>query len=547
MTSKYYLALLLVVLIVHTQTQAQKRKEIPPESPKLVVGIVIEDMRYDYIYRFWDNFGEGGFKRLIGEGTLCKNAKYNYLLTQTSPGFATIATGCEPQIHGIVADRWFQRIQNNKTYAVFDEKQKTVGTANDVYPNSPINLMTTTFSDELKLFNNGRSKVVGISFKPESAILSTGHLANAAYWFDDATGNWVSSSYYLDSLPIWVNQFNAKKFPDIYLEREWLPLLPEEKYRNGSKMGLSKEVGFAADNKFAKRIGSFIKRDAHYGILKATPFGITLTKDFALAAIIDEQLGVDDFTDYLSIGFASTSRISESCGPNSIELEDLYLRLDAELEHLLQFLDDQFGKHNVLVYVTSDHGTSYNPEDLQAMRIPAGVFNAERAVMLLGTYLNALYDKGKWISEYYNKQIYLNHRLIEDANMKISDMQDVVAQFMIQFTGVSNAVTGITLEQTHFNDGVFAFMQNSFNQKRSGDVMINLDPGWIEKGDYIASANSANNYDVHVPLIWYGWKIKRERISRTIYMEDVAPTIANFLNIPFPNGCTGSVISELEN
>ncbi len=546
MVLRYLLAFLFFTQLLSFNISAQKRKEIPPETPKLIVGIVIEDMRYDYLYRFWDNFGEGGFKKLVGEGTLCKNAKYNYMLTQTAPGIATIAAGCEPAVHGVVADRWFQRIQNIKTFAVFDEKQKTIGTTNDIFPNSPIKLLTTTFSDELKLFNNGRSKVIGISFKPEVAILSTGHLANAAYWFDDNSGNWISSSYYMDSLPNWVNQFNQKKFPDIYLEREWLPLLSEEKYRNGAKMGISKDVGFATDNKFAKRISSFIKKDAHYGILKATPYGITLTKDFAISAIVDEELGIDEFTDYLSVGFASTSRVSESCGPNFIELEDLYLRLDAELEHLLQFLDEQFGKHNVLVFLTSDHGTSYSPKELEAARIPAGVFDSDRAIMLLGTYLNALYDKGKWISEYYNKQIYLNHRLIEDANLKISDMQEVVAQFMIQFTGVSNAVTATTLEQTHFTSGVFSSMQNSYNRKRSGDVMINLEPGWIEKGPNLTSANSNNNYDTHVPLIWFGWKVKRNRISRSVTMNDIAPTLSNFLNIPLPNGCTGYIISELE-
>ncbi len=534
------------LLFVTQFSQAQKRKEIPPEAPKLIVGIVIEDMRYDYLYRFWENFGEDGFKKLIGEGTLCKNANYNYLLTQTAPGFATIATGCEPAVHGVVADRWYQRLQNNRTYAVFDEKQHSIGSKNDVYPNSPINLLTTTFTDELKLFNNGRSKVIGVSFKPEAAILSTGHLANAAYWFDDASGNWVSSSYYMDSLPGWVNEFNTKKFPDIYLERDWSPLLAIETYSNGAKLGLSKEVGFSDQNKFAKRISSFVKKELPYSVLKATPYGLTLTKDFAVSAIMHEELGVDDFTDFLSIGFASTARISESCGPNSIELEDLYLRLDAELAHFLQFLDEQFGKHNVLVYLTSDHGTSYNPEDLQAVNIPSGEFNAERAVMLLGTYLNALYDKGKWIAEYHNKQIYLNHRLIEDAKLTISDVQQVVSQFMIQFSGVANAITATTLEQTNFSHGAFAAMQNSFNQKRSGDVVINLEPGWIEKGSYISSANSANNYDTHVPLIWYGWKIKRDRISRSIYMQDIAPTLSNFLNIPFPNGATGSVIEELE-
>lgn len=538
--------LVIALLFISILSFSQKRKDIPPEKPKLIIQLIVEDMRYDYLYRYYENFSEGGFKKLIDEGTLCKNANYNYLLTQTAPGFATVATGCEPVFHGIVSDYWYVRLQNMKSFSVFNKKMKTIGAENDIYPYAPTNILTTTFTDEMKLFNNGKSKIIGISFKPESAVISAGHLGNAAYWFDDASGNWVTSSYYCDSLPTWVNTFNNKRFPDIYIERDWLPLLSEESYREGSTTGNSKGVGFDSENKFAKRVSSLVKKDATYAMLKATPYGITLTKDFALSAILDEELGKDEYTDFISVGFASTSRVSQTCGPNSAELEDLYIRLDREMEHFLQFVDEQFGKHNVLVYLTSDHGTAYNPKELKEKNIPAGEFNSERAIMLLSTYLNAVYDKGKWISAYHDKQIYLNHRLIEDAELKLSEVQDVVAQFMIQFTGVANAVTSTTLEQSHFTDGVFGYMQNSYNQKRSGDVIINLEPSWIEKGDYLSAANSANKYDTHVPLMWYGWKIKRSRISRTVYMKDIAPTIANFLDIPFPNGCTGNVITELD-
>ncbi len=539
-------SLILAGIFSSEYTNAQKRKDIPPEKPVLIVGIVIEDMRYDYLYRYWDNFGDGGFKKLVDEGTLCQNAGYNYMLTQTAPGIATIAAGCEPVVHGIVSDRWYQRVQNLNYFSVFDGTYKTVGIDRDVYPYAPTNLLTTTFSDELKLFNNSKSKVIGISFKPQSAILAAGHMGNSAYWFDDVSGNWVTSNYYCDSLPAWVKTFNEKKFPDIYREREWVPMLALENYRVGARLGNSKTVGFSSENKFAKRLSSLVKKNEAYAMLKATPYGNTLTKDFAISAILDEDLGKDEYTDYISIDFSATSAVSQLCGPNSIELEDLYIRLDRDLEHFLQFIDDEFGKRNVLVYLTSDHGTSYNPEELKEQNIPAGEFNSDRAVMLLGTYMNAIYDKGKWISGYHNKQIYLNRTLIEDSNLKLSEVQDVVAQFMIQFTGVANAITATTLDQSHFNEGVFAYMQNSYNQKRSGDVIINLEPGWIEKGDYLSSANSANKYDTHVPLIWYGWKIKRAKISRTILIEDIAPTISNLLNIPFPNGSTGNVITELD-
>lgn len=546
MLKKYSPLLFLALLTIAVQSTAQKRKEIPPENPKLVISIVIEDMRYDYLYRYWDNFEDGGFKKLINEGTLCKNANFNYLLTQTSPGFATIATGCEPVIHGVVSDKWFQRLKGKTESSVADDKTLSVGLSEQKPSYSPKQLLTTTFIDELKLFNNNRSKAIGISFKPEAAVLAAGHMANAAYWFDDTEGKWISSNYYCDSLPTWVNTFNSKAFPDIYIEREWLPLLAEENYRFGSQLAKNKNVGFASENKFGRKLSSLLKKDQPYEILKSTPYGISLTKDFAVSAILDEELGKDEFTDYLSVGFSSTSEVSMACGPNSIELEDMYIRLDRELAHFLQFVDDNIGKQNVLLFLTSDHGTSYSPYYLKQANIPSGEFQADRAIMLLGTYLNAVYDKGKWVSDYHNKQIYLNHNLIEDSGLKIKDVQDVVARFIIQFSGVANAITATTLEETHFNHGVFASMQNSFNQKRSGDVMINLEPGWIEKGKNVSEANSSNNYDVHVPLIWYGWKIKRSKISRKIHMKDIAPTIANFLDIPFPNGTTGDVLYELE-
>lgn len=544
---KYHsLRILILVLLFSINLQAQKRKGIPPEQPKLVINIVVEDMRYDYLYRYWDNFEEGGFKKLINEGTLCKNANYNYLLTQTSPGFATISTGCEPVVHGIVADEWYQRLQGNSVLSVSDESVVSIGRAEEKQSYSPKQMLTTTFTDELKLFNNSRSKVIGISLRPEAAILSAGHMANAAYWFDDEEGKWISSSYYCDSLPSWVNTFNTKGFPDIYIEREWLPLLAEENYRFGSKMAANKNVGFDSESKFGRKLSSLLKKGPQYSILKSTPYGINLTKDFAISAILDEELGKDKFTDFLSVGFSSTAEVSQACGPNSIELEDIYLRLDREIAHFVQFVDDNIGKENVIIILTSDHGTSYSPAYLQEAKIPAGEFNSDRAIMLLRTYLNAVYDKGNWVAEYHNRQIYLNHNLIEDSGLKIDEMQDVVARFIIQFSGVANAITATTLEETHFNHGVFASMQNSYNQKRSGDILINLEPGWIEKKKIVSEANSANKYDTHVPLIWYGWRIKRSKVSRFVDMRDVAPTISNFLDIPFPNGCTGDVIYELE-
>jgi len=535
----------LLATIFANSTSAQKRKSIPSDKPQLIIGIVIEGMRYDYIYRYWDNFGEGGFRRLIEEGAVCRNANYSYMLTQTSPGYATIATGCNPITHGIVSNEWYMQLQEQRIGSVFDAKEKSIGTQNDSYKFSPRNILTTTFTDELQIFNNKNSKVMSISLNPASAILAAGHMGNAAYWFDDVSGNWVTSSYYADSLPRWLTDFNAKRFPDMYIEKDWLPMLSADKYRAGSEKGKSRNTGFTDDHVLGKKINSFMKKNKQYSRLKANPSGNTLTKDLCVNVIMNENLGQDETTDYLNVAFTASDYVSNACGPNSVELEDLYLRLDKDLEHFLQFIDENVGKNNTLIYLTSDHGASNNPTHLQENNIPAGFFNADRAVMLLGTYLNAKYDKGKWVSAYHNNQIYLNHNLIESSGISLQEFENTVCNFMLQFSGVADAVSASTLRSTTFTNGAMAKMQNSFNPKRSGDVIICLEPGWIEQSSGVSSSNSGYNYDTHVPLIWYGWKIKRTRINQPVDMRDIAPTIANFLDIPFPNGTSGNVIEGL--
>lgn len=532
-------------LLLSEPAMAQKRKSIPSDKPQLIIGIVVEGMRYDYIHRYWNNFSEGGFRRLVEEGAVCRNANYSYMLTQASPGYATIATGCNPHTHGIVSDEWYMQLQEQQVGSVFDSKEKCVGAPLDNANYSPRNILTTTFTDELMLFNNRKSKIVSVSLNPASAILPAGHIADAAYWFDDVSGNWVTSSYYADSLPQWLNEFNAKRFPDMYIGKDWLPMLPPDKYRAGSEKGKSRNAGFSDDHVLGKKINSFIKKNKQYSRLKANPSGNSLTKDLCVNVIVNENLGQDDITDYLSVSFTASSDISRACGPNSVELEDMYLRLDKDLEHFLQFIDENVGRNNVLIYLTSDHGTSNNPELLRENNIPSGMFNADRAVMLLGTYLNAKYDKGKWVSAYYNNQIYLNHSLIESSGISLNEFENIVCEFMLQFSGVANAVSASTLRNTNFSDGSMSKMQNSFNPKRSGDVIISLEPGWIEQGACVSNSNSGYNYDTHVPLIWYGWKIKRTRLNQQVDMRDIAPTISNFLDIPFPNGTTGSVIEGL--
>lgn len=287
------------------------------------------------------------------------------------------------------------------------------------------------------------------------------------------------------------------------------------------------------------------KRSGNFKYLKYTPFGNTYTKDFAISAIVNEDLGKDDFTDFLSISFAATNYSGELFGPRSVEMEDLFLRLDKDIEHLMSFIDDEIGLENVLVYITSDRGVSDVPEYLISKKQNAGVFDGAKAVTLLNSYLSILYQNGEWVKKYYSRQLYFNQQLIDKTGVNLEEIQDKVANFMVQFKGVANALPAHVINSTNFETGINKKIQNSFNQKRSGDVIINLEPGWIEKNGYVTKSGSGYEYDTHVPLIWSGWKIKNTRIDSPTEIIDIAPTIAWILKITSPNASVGNPIYDI--
>jgi len=545
---KQLLLLSYIIISLVLTTTAQNNKSIPPEKPKLIISIVIEQMRYDYISRFWEKFEKNGFKRLISEGSFCKNTNLNYIFSQSSSGHASIFTGSTPSQHGIISNSWYLANKKKKIYCTDDEKYKTVGSESNTGKMSPKQLTTTTFGDELKLYNNNKSKIIGVSMKDYAAILPAGHTANTAYWYDNQTGNWITSSYYISSLPEWVIDFNKKKLPDFYLDRQWTPLLSITEYTESLPDSNIFETGINNKTAFPYNLNelSQIKKNArNYNLLKSTPFGNTITNDFAIAAIIGEQLGADKYTDVLTISYTSTGNIGDAFGTRSVEIEDTYLRLDKEIAHLIDYVNDNFGKENVLIFLTADNGTIDNPKYLAGYAAPAGFFNHVYAVALLKSYLNALYGEGDWISEYIDQQLYLNQKLIEDSKLSLSEVQNKAAQFLLQFSGVANTITATTLQNTNFTEGIFDKMQNSYNQKRSGDVLINLEPGWIQETYLSTAHNSAYSYDSHIPLIWYGWKIGRKTINRKISITDIAPTISWLLNIPFTSNIDGDPIIEL--
>jgi predicted AlkP superfamily pyrophosphatase or phosphodiesterase len=523
---------------------------IPPDKPRIVVGIVVEQLRYDQLEKFRDRFGENGIRRLLNEGTFFKNASYNYMLTQSAPAHATISTGSEPSIHGITSDSWYMPLKNEMVYCTQDSQVDPVGGSYEAGLHSPVNLLSSTFPDELGMAGNGKAKIFSVGLRESSAIFSAGHAASGVYWYDNVSGTMMTSSWYIDSLPFWVNDFNALMLSESYLNNPWTLLKEASVYAdclpdsNSFESGFNGRMYFPYDLKKMSSKGVInTKRD--FSLLRETPFGNSFTKDFAIRLIKEEKLGKDDITDFLSISFSSTDYIGHRFGPSSVESADAILRLDQDIAQILNYLNDSIGKKNVLVYFTAAHGVSEIPAVLEKNRIPTGYFKQTQAMQLLKSYLNAIYGQGDWVKGYFEKQIFLNRVLIEDAKIPLEDIQKKVSRFLIQFSGVSSAYPYSAFEANDFSNGHLRKIVNSFTPQRSGDIIITLNPGWVEKNDFVTNHNSPYEYDSHVPLIWYGWNVNRATVTRKVSITDIAATLSSLCKVPFPNACTGEPLNEL--
>jgi predicted AlkP superfamily pyrophosphatase or phosphodiesterase len=532
-------------LLINAQSKSKSGK------PVLVIQVVIEQMRVDMLDRYWDSFSEKGFKRLVNEGAFCRNAFYDYMVTESAPGYATLVTGNNPSGHGIISDSWYLRLSNREQNCVSDPllADKPAFPAKNKY--SPKLMIGSTIGDELRISNYKLSKVISISDKPLASVLSAGNIGNAAFWIDEETGNWTSSPYYMDSIPKWAREFNNKKFASFYLTREWTPLNSKSSYKESLSDNNSYESGFSNKQKtFPYKLSEISVKDGMKA-LKYTPFGNTYTIDFAISAIMNENLGKDNYPDLLTISFGSPGNVCDLFGIRSMELQDIYLRLDYDIAHLLEFIDDNFGKDNVLVVLTSDRGASDNNEFMGDLGMPVGKFFPAQSISLLESYLKALYGQTGWVKYYSDKQVYLNDLAIDKSNTPVGEVQMKAAQFLAQFQGVANATTGYLMQTNNFEKGDLLRFQNSYNLVRSGDILISLKPGYVE----VMPATKANphekytayRYNAHVPLIFYGCSIKHKVIEDPISIIDVAPTISRILGIPFPNSAKGQAIEVLLN
>ena len=511
--------LLLLLVVFSGISQAQ-------EKPKLVVGIVVDQMRYDYVYRFWNQLGDNGFKKLVNEGYFLRNTHYNYTPTYTGPGHASIFTGTTPSVHGIIGNNWYNKADGLSVYCAGDGNSTTVcdcdnhvdveSTAGKM---SPHRMLTTTFCDELKLFSP-QSKVFGISIKDRGAILPAGHMANGAFWMGKS-GEWITSSYYYEQLPEWLIQFQQDN--------------PATSYFKGAWKG--KGFGYPMDSLLASRGPSSVK---------STPQGNTYLKDLAIELIKSEQLGKDKITDVLTISFSSTDYIGHQFGPHAQELIDTYIKLDKDIAEILKHIDSTVGQENALIFLTADHGVVSVPNELKARKIPAGYFDASNLTTELNNHLSKRYGNNTWVLKYSNQQFFLNRNLIEEQKISHQEIQQLAADYLISVEGVQNTFTAHQLHHNEYQNNFHSLIQKGFNQKRSGDVIIALNSGWIEWSSPTGTTHgSCFSYDTHVPLLFWGKGIKHGLSDEHISICDIAPTVSTLLGISFPNGCTGKPIRSI--
>ncbi|MGF7232208.1 alkaline phosphatase PafA [Arachidicoccus sp.] len=514
------------------------------QRPKLVVGIVVDQMRWDYLYRFYDKYSEGGFKRLLNEGYSCANTFVNYLPAYTAVGHSTIFTGSVPSIDGIAGNSW--RFQNSEktTYCTDDSTVSTVGAVGGAGEMSPHNLWVTTITDELRLATNFKSKVIGVSLKDRAAILPAGHNPTGAFWLDDSSGNFITSTYYMKELPIWVKVFNEEKNIDKLIKRSWKPLLSIDQYTESTKDDEPWEgkLKGSATPTFPFDVAKAYSIDKES--FRQTPYGNTLTLNFAEAAINGEKLGQGNYTDFLTINCASTDYVGHMTGPNAIEIEDVYLRLDRDLATFLDMLDAKVGKGNYLIFLTADHGGAHSEGFMKERKMPTGFF--PNLTMALNEYLQKEFGVNKLVLDIENFEVSFDNRNIESNQLNKEKIKAATIVFLQKQKGILYAIDESRAVTAPIPSSIREMIINGYNRERSGDIKIILQSGWLPDNYKTGTSHGLwNAYDTHIPLIFMGWKIPHGETNSTNYMTDIAPTIAALLHIQMPSGCIGKAIVSL--
>lgn len=562
MKIKYLLLVSFAFGALSVSAQTKKKKTAAPVTPvttvrntlprpKLVVGIVVDQMRWDYLYRFYDRYQNNGFKRLLNDGFTCENTLIDYIPTVTAAGHTCIYTGSVPAIHGIAGNDFIVQATGKSMYCAGDTTVKTVGSTSNAGEMSPRNLLTTTVTDELRLATNFRSKVIGIALKDRGGILPAGHTANAAYWFDDKSGNWITSTYYMKDLPQWLKDFNAQRLAENYLKLDWNPLYPIDTYVQTLPDNSKYEGKFKGTDAPTLPVKTSVLYKGNVGMIRSTPYGDTFTLDMAIAAINGEQLGQHNVTDFLAVSFSSTDYVGHQFGPNSVEIEDTYLRLDRDFANLFTFLDAKVGKGNYTVFLTADHGAAHNTAFLNDHGIPAGVWDDGAILDSLNKFLAKKYNAEKLVIGLENYQVNLNYKNIRNAKLDEEALKKDCIGFIQKQPGVAYVIDMQKAATADVPEALRMRIINGYNPQHSGAIQIILQPGWFtghgsgDGGPTGTTHGTWNPYDTHIPLVFMGWGIQHGHLNRETHMTDIAATVAALLHIQMPNGCIGKVIPEV--
>ena len=450
-------------------------------------------------------------------------------------------------MHGVISNNWYDKYLKESIYCVDDFNYKAVGTDYEGEQKSPYRMMTTTLTDELRLAQNMKSKTIAMGLKDRSAVLPGGHTANGAYWFlGKSEGKFITSEYYMDELPDWVIKFNKSGVAKNYLKQKWETLYPIKTYTESIEDDNPYEGLFKGKDSptFPYDLKKLSKENGGYDMIKSTPFGNTILVDFAKEAVKKEKLGQRDVTDFLAISFSTPDYIGHQFGVDSKEIQDNYLRLDKDLAELMQFLDREIGEGEYTLFLTADHAAIPVPGYLKSQKAPADYYSSSELKAHINSLAVKYFGSDKLIEYVSNWQIFLNKEELDRLKLDRDGVADKLAQELIFYKDIYKVVTAKTLQTAEFTEGIMKHLQNGYNQKFSGDVMLIMTPGNTSYSRTGSTHGSGYSYDTHVPIMFYGKGIQKGKLTRRVEITDIAPTMSVLLQVVFPSGNSGKVISE---
>ncbi|PID58396.1 MAG: alkaline phosphatase [Ignavibacteriae bacterium] len=530
--------LIIYSLITALTVSAQAKKT------KLLVGIVVDQMRYDYLEKYYNDFGKSGFKRLLKNGTNFTNCEINYIPSVTAAGHASIYTGTTPFYHGIISNNWIERSENfdlvNNCSTIKVPKIKTAEGISKT--NSPDRLLSSTIGDQIRLNNFGKSKVYSISIKNRSAIMPAGKGANAAFWFDDETGKFISSFYYLEKLPEWLISFNNSGLIEKYCNIEWNLFKPQSIYSKLPEDNSRYEADVFNEGRtsFPHSLEN-VETKYKYSKFTHTPWGNQILIDLAKKLLVEENLGKGKYLDHLAISFSSPDKIGHDYGPQSYEVKDTYLRLDEQIADLLSFLDKQVGNDKYILFLTADHGGMENITHLKDMNFDTGVLENTNFFKKLTQYLKNTFGTEKIIKTRFTRNIYLDYHVLDSLNLKRESVEAKIKHYLLNnVPEIADVYTRTELNKMTAGRENSNLILNGYNKRRSGDILYSLKPHYLNwEKKYGTQHGSGHSYDTHIPLLFYGNIFPAKTYNKKVYVVDIAATIADVLGILKPSNCIG--------